>query len=539
MIRLKRRKIVSGLILSMLCLMPFMVTEAKADSIGITVDGEDVGNKSNGDGWSYDEAANVLTLDGYVRTYDSEDSTGFIWTYGKDEVTICLKGENHITIDGEERFTMIFGKKITFTGDGSYEVTSSSDAYPYIDCTENLTVKSGTIKGVMLSSDSVLTIEDGTIDAVWAGGNGWGALNGENVSVKGGIIHAKGISTDDKKSNPISAKQSFTVSGGEIDAEGQVFSAGSATISGGSINIDSDSIGIVTNDGGITINGGSITASCNSHGFFSVGNISITDGKIKITCTSDGIITYGNAEIAGGSVEITAAGAVYAEESIVITDGEFKYIPQEDAVYALMSETGIYTISPDAKVTGDKFFAYAMIDGKKMLFPLSYTVSYNVNQLEIVNGLFEQYDVKSMDFLIEQAKFIAEQTGLSVKEVPYSVCFDVSMVTGVDLSQGVEITIPVSKIMAGDEIAVLHMTDKGEFEKIKAKAEDEFVTGTFTSLSPIVVAKVQIETVSEGAHKIVSDGSHETGDNAGIGLLFVLALVSATLAGVTVCRKNK
>lgn len=463
-----------------------------------------------------------------MRTLDS--ASGHI-NIDADNVTICLKGKNRITVDSEdnEEPNVIEGKNITFTGDGSYEVTAPSGVYPRIHCAENLTVKSGTLKMVALMAEGELCIEDGTIDAMWGGGNGQSALNGNIVSIKGGTIHAKGIT-----SLCVSAKQSLMISGGKVSLDGGADSSGSVTIDGGTVNINFlASVNGMSNGlcgDGVAIKGGNVTISAKDNGILSYNDVSITGGKTTIVSGREAISAYGDVEITGGSVELTGSAAIYTLGSIGITGGECRFIPSEDARSAVYAWNEIYTIDPEAKVVGDGFFAYAMVNGRKQLFPVAFHLMGNAEQAEAFEKLIIQYGVEDELELLGKKEFIEDQTGLHLKEVQDFMYLNIAKVTGVDLKDGVEITFPAPGITAKDDIVVLHMTEDGEFENLAATIEDGAITATFTSLSLVIAVKIERASIN----------LPKTGDSSRIALWMALALISGSaFIGMMVCGRRK
>lgn len=74
-------------------------------------------------------------------------------------------------------------------------------------------------------------------------------------------------------------------------------------------------------------------------------------------------------------------------------------------------------------------------------------------------------------------------------------------VTDEELAEGIDITFPVRWIASSDKIIVLHLKSDGVWELIPATAGDGKITARFTSLSPVVIAKVSEETAANGTEQ--------------------------------------
>lgn len=74
-------------------------------------------------------------------------------------------------------------------------------------------------------------------------------------------------------------------------------------------------------------------------------------------------------------------------------------------------------------------------------------------------------------------------------------------VTDEELSEGIDITFPVSWVASSDKIIVLHLKSDGVWELLPATAGDGKITAKFTSLSPVMIAKVSEETAADGTEQ--------------------------------------
>lgn len=113
-----------------------------------------------------------------------------------------------------------------------------------------------------------------------------------------------------------------------------------------------------------------------------------------------------------------------------------------------------------------------------------------------------------------QAKAIVSETASVVK------AFDVSLPEG-DYSKGVQVTMNVPNIVAGQKIAVLHQKADGTWESLTVNnVANGAVTATFTSFSPVAI--------------VAYDASPKTGSS----FPAAMAVALVALAGAAVCFKK-
>lgn len=489
--RVRRWIAVLGFALCVWCLTAFGTTEVRAESVGVEVDGMDVGTVSSGAGWSYDAATNVLTLDGYVRTHAAGDVNGTI-NADQENLTICLKGENCITLNSDVDMSdpVIYGNNITITGDGSYEVVAASDsgdAYTgIIVCLKNLTIQSGTLKLGGLKAVSDLAIEGGMIDV---SDQGDGLATNNTIRISGGTVRVKTL----ENRNALFCGQDLYISGGTVAVEeGDVFVVGNAYMSGGSAALTGAS-NVINVPGSMMISGGSMVLTSDM-GLMNVGEkVHITGGTVELTGQNAGIYCMGNVCISAGTVTVTSGNMGIAAEGIEINGGEYRFLPREGALAAVCAYTGNYIFGPNAKLSGDGFFASVVVNGERIVFPTNNLESMNEAQEAALNALYAQYGVSGWEELVRQTTFVKDKTGLPVQTVSDAGGIDICKVNGMDLSNGAELTFPAAGITEGDTVAVLHLTENGVWEHIEARAGDGVITGVFTSLSPVFYAKVTLE----------------------------------------------
>ena len=219
----------------------------------------------------------------------------------KGDVTLTLKGENHLTggnggryggsgITSNGSLTITGGENDSLTAQGGSSADGGSGSY------------GGDGIGSGIGSSSGLTISGGTVNAAGGsgsyGGSGIGSSS-DDLTISGGTVTANG----DDGGRGISSSGSVTISGGStVTANG-----GNGTISGGD--------GICSN-GGVTISGGSTVTANGGNGGSLVGGDGIRSGG-GLT-VSDGTVTakggngdskdgYGGDGIRSGGV-ITISG---------------------------------------------------------------------------------------------------------------------------------------------------------------------------------------------------------------------------------------
>ena len=115
---------------------------------------------------------------------------------------------------------------------------------------------------------------------------------------------------------------------------------------------------------------------------------------------------------------------------------------------------------------------------------------------------------------VAEAKKLVKETAVVMK------AFDIELPKG-DYSKGVQITMSVPNVVAGQDIAVLHQKADGTWESVKVnKVVNGAVTATFTSFSPVAI--------------VAKDAAPKTG--ATVPATMVVAVLA--LAGAAVCYKK-
>ena len=222
----------------------------------------------------------------------------------KGDVTLTLKGENHLTggnggryggsgITSNGSLTITGGENDSLTAQGGSSADGGSGSYGgdgIGSSSGGLTISGGTVNaaggsgsyggsGICSSSDD-LTISGGTVTANGGGdgsnvGGGSGITSNGGVTISGGTVNAAGGSGS-YGGNGIYSRSSLTISGGTVNATGR---DGKDGYGGG---------GIWSGSGGLTISGGTVTANGGNGGSGSYGG--------------DGIGSSGGVAISGGTV---------------------------------------------------------------------------------------------------------------------------------------------------------------------------------------------------------------------------------------------
>ena len=222
----------------------------------------------------------------------------------KGDVTLTLKGENHLTggnggryggsgITSNGSLTITGGENDSLTaqggssadgGSGSYGgdgIGSSSGGLTISGGTVNAAGGSGSYGGSGIYSRGGLTISGGTVTANGGGDgsnvrSGSGITSNGGVTISGGTVNAAGGSGSYGGSGICSSSDDLTISGGTVNATGR---DGKDGYGGG---------GIWSGSGGLTISGGTVTANGGNGGSGSYGG--------------DGIGSIGGVAISGGTV---------------------------------------------------------------------------------------------------------------------------------------------------------------------------------------------------------------------------------------------
>ena len=253
----------------------------------------------------------------------------------KGDVTLTLKGENHLTggnggryggsgITSNGSLTITGGENDSLTAQGGSSADGGSGSYGgdgIGSSSGGLTISGGTVNaaggsgsyggsGICSSSDD-LTISGGTVNA--AGGSGSYGGNGicssnSSVAISGGTVTAKGGSGEDGGYG-ITSNGGVTVSGGTVNAKG----GNGGSLSGGYGIHSFDPVAI--SGGTVTAKGGSGEDGSGGSGISSRSGVAISGGTVnanggvgKNGSGGSGIFSFGRVAISGGTVE--AAGGV-------------------------------------------------------------------------------------------------------------------------------------------------------------------------------------------------------------------------------------
>ena len=146
-------------------------------------------------------------------------------------------GEN----EGYARFHSITVGTVELVG-GEIELRYAVDA-------NVLNVKGGSIKSNFLYSRSEMNVSGGSVDVYDETGPGFYCYG--DLTVSGGSVHAK---TDDTRTGLVAYNGNLTVTGGEVNFEGFIFSA-NVRISGGDVNVTKD---LRASNGDVLISGGNV-----------------------------------------------------------------------------------------------------------------------------------------------------------------------------------------------------------------------------------------------------------------------------------------
>ena len=120
---MKTQKIQMGItfmmVLSLLLFMGMWAPHsARAEESRLYVGGVNANETPSGEGWSYDKAANVLTLSGANLTVTGDDSIVAVILSDK-ALTVKLTGENRLVPDRDDKKAIYCGGALTLTGEGS------------------------------------------------------------------------------------------------------------------------------------------------------------------------------------------------------------------------------------------------------------------------------------------------------------------------------------------------------------------------------------------------------------------------------------
>ena len=229
----------------------------------------------------------------------------------KGDVTLTLKGENHLTGGNGGRYG---GSGIT--SNGSLTITGGENDSLTAQGGSSADGGSGSYGGDGIGSSSGgLTISGGTVNAAGGSGSYGGSgirISSRSLTIYGGTVNAKGGNGGDGNysdgGSGISSNGSLTISGGTVNANGgNGNSGGDGITSNGGVTISSGST--VTANGG---NGGSLVG---GSGISNGGSLTVSDGTVtakggngdsKDGYGGDGIRSGGVVTISGNTVN--AAG---------------------------------------------------------------------------------------------------------------------------------------------------------------------------------------------------------------------------------------
>ena len=216
---IKRKIGVCFMALAMIVAMipSWSVTANAATDYGLVVDYKEVtGDRTSGDGWSYNPATNTLTLTNY-------NYSQYGWSYGDysggiyclSNLTIKLIGNNFVNNTYSHQFNDSCGiyvsGRLTITGDGSLTTSGGSGVF------DNNIYGRGSY-GIMAGG---LTVNSGTITAIGkkAGVSyGIGTVgSSKDIIVNGGTITATGASAT-SGSCGIQCSGNFKMTGGKVTA---------------------------------------------------------------------------------------------------------------------------------------------------------------------------------------------------------------------------------------------------------------------------------------------------------------------------------
>lgn len=153
-----------------------------------------------------------------------------------------------------------------------------------------------------------------------------------------------------------------------------------------------------------------------------------------------------------------------------------------------MSVTAFAAPSPTVSTSA----GVAVVNGQNVSVNVTpgFGSSLSTNQSTVVNDLQAQIANKGTEAAYKD--LIASKTSAKVSSISATGVVDIQAPAGVDISAGVPITFSANGIKPGDTIIVLHLKADGTWESISATAGDGVITGTFTSLSPVVYMKVTL-----------------------------------------------
>ena len=251
----------------------------------------------------------------------------------KGDVTLTLKGENHLTggnggryggsgITSNGSLTITGGENDSLTAQGGSSADGGSGSY------------GGDGIGSGIGSSSGLTISGGTVNAAGGsgsyGGSGSGIYSRGGVTISGGTVTANGGDGSNVSGSGITSNGGVTISGGTVNAAGGsgsyggngIYSRSSLTISGGTVNATGrdgkngyggDGIrsgGVVTTSGNTVNAAGGYGGKVGGYGICSFDRVAISGGTVEAAggngSTGGGSGIYSSVIDLSGSLELTA-----------------------------------------------------------------------------------------------------------------------------------------------------------------------------------------------------------------------------------------
>ena len=247
----------------------------------------------------------------------------------KGDVTLTLKGENHLTGGNGGRYG---GSGIT--SNGSLTITGGENDSLTAQGGSSADGGSGSYGGDgICSSSGGLTISGGTVNAAGGSGSygGSGIYSRGGLTISGGTVTANGggDGSNVRSGSGITSNGGVTISGGTVNAAGGsgsyggngIYSRSSLTISGGTVNATGrdgkdgyGGGGIWSGSGGLTISGGTVTAnggnggsgSYGGDGIGSIGGVAISGGTVTANGGNGGDGICSSGIDLSGSLELTA-----------------------------------------------------------------------------------------------------------------------------------------------------------------------------------------------------------------------------------------
>lgn len=389
---MKRKPLFLSLLLT-LALCVGLAVPASAGGFGSVIhDGTQEGSLDQsgaGDGWSYDSAANTLTLNNFHGAYIC-----YANEFSQLPLTVVLQGSNTVTgsvTAPTEEGTLVSWTDMTIRGDGSLTVTGAINSM-------DLTLESGTVSvtgdraygGDAVQVHGTLTVQNGSLTAVPALGDTtsgnlyYGIACNDGFTLEGGTVRVTMPEghMDGNLAGAIRCNDTLSILGGELEAyEG---------ISAGSITLGS----------GVTAVGG--------YSDQDTLPLTVRDGRFWVSGEGQGVSHYTHVTSSGsaGQPSEPAAQTAYATSYSILVDGEAvafdayalkdangndtNYLKLRDVAHVLNGTAAQFNVGWDntAKaITITTDAAYTSPNGSEMSTPFSGNQPYAANPSTIlVNG---------------------------------------------------------------------------------------------------------------------------------------------------------